>query len=176
VFVGTDQGLYSCTDIAAASPVFANVNDNIANQDKLPNVQVFDIKQQTIAPWDCYNSGQIYVATNGRGVWTNTSYLRNYVVNIEDSKYGFSNTESLHIFPNPTNADVNVSFEGFGAQKVRIALMDISGRQISSETIEIAGDDHIHSLQTSSLTAGIYLISVAGENGINKTGKLVVTK
>lgn len=176
VFVGTNEGLVMCTDITAALPAFTNVNDNLATQDKIPNVQVFDIKQQTIAPWDCYNSGQIYVATNGRGVWTNTSYLKNFAVNIQESKYSFSDTESLHIFPNPTNSDVNVSFEGFGAQKVRIALMDISGRQISSETIEISGDDQIHSLQTASLTAGIYLITVAGENGTNKTGKLVVTK
>ena len=174
VFVGTDQGLYYASDITTGT--FANVNDNLAAADKIPNVQIFDVKQQTMEAWDCYNSGQIYVATNGRGVWTNRSFLKNFVVGVEDSKFDFSKSESLHIFPNPTSAEANISFEGFGAQKVQVTVMDISGRQISAEAIELAGDDQVHSLSTSDLSAGIYLITVNGENGMNKTGKLIIAK
>lgn len=174
VFVGTDQGLYYTSDIA--NGVFANVNANIAAADQMPNVQVFDIKQQVMKPWDCYNSGQIYVATNGRGVWTNTSNLVKFVVGVDEASNAFENKSSLHIFPNPTNSSVNVSFEGFGAQKVRVRIADISGRLISSDELELAGDDSLYNFDASNLNAGIYLITVNGSNGLNKSGKLIVTK
>lgn len=175
VFLGTDQGLYYTSDITTGN--WANVNASIANAaDKVPNVQIFDIKQQVLMPWDCYNSGQIYVATNGRGVWTNTEMLKNYFVGIQESEVSRSTVEGLKIYPNPTNANFNISFEGFNGQNAQLMIMDLSGRLVKTEMLSDVSSDTVYTMDTANLNAGIYLVNVTGDNGMKRTAKLIVTK
>lgn len=174
VFLGTDQGLYYTSDITSGT--WANVNASIANAaDKVPNVQIFDIKQQVLMPWDCYNSGQIYVATNGRGVWTNTEMLKNYYVGIQDSEISRSTVEGLKVYPNPTNANVNISFEGFSGN-ARLMIMDLSGRLVKAEMLNDLSSETVYTMDTANMTPGIYLVNVTAENGMKRTAKLIVTK
>lgn len=176
VFVGTDKGLYSTTDITTG--VWSNVNATIANDnDKIPNVQVFDIKQQVINPSSCYNSGQIYVATNGRGVWTNASFLKYYYVGVQEETANNSANEALHIYPNPSNGSVYIDFEGWDNQNVDLSVLDLSGRVVKSFNIgQIQSSDFEYSIETNDMTAGIYFVTLRSDAGMKRTAKLIVTK
>jgi hypothetical protein len=177
VYLGTTNGVYYTSDITAATPTWSNVNTVSADPNKqLPNVQIFDIKQQTLNSWECYNSGQIYVATNGRGIWTNNDYYTPSVVSVEEIvKSGYAN--NLSIYPNPSNGEVHVTFKGFENEKVVINLMDMNGRLVMSDYIgKISTGDVSFSFDTASLPSGVYVVNVTSDSGIRRVSKLVVTK
>jgi hypothetical protein len=171
VLIGTDNGIYYTTNIAAAAPTWVNVNNN-----QLPNVQISDIKQQVLLPWDCYNSGQIYVATFGRGVWMTRAFFEpNYVAIEEHEKRTREN--NLSLYPNPTNGNVTLVFNGINGETASVNILDISGRLVKSEQIGKLDSGEIkYSFGTEQLNAGVYLVSVQSSSGIKRISKLIVTK
>lgn len=171
MFVGTDKGIYYTSDITAASPTWENINNG-----QLPSVQVFDIEQQQLEPWNSYNSGQIYVATYGRGVWTNKDFRVEQVIGgIEPEK---PKAESnLSVFPNPTNGKVFINFSSIGGETANLQVMDINGRLVKLEQIgKLYAGQASYSFETSDLSAGIYIVSVNSDSNIKRVAKLVVTK
>ncbi len=176
VFIGTDNGIFYTNDITAGSPTWVNSNALADDGSKLPNVQVFDIKQQTLNHWDCYNSGQIYVATNGRGVWTTSNFLNPFYVSIEERAKAVQEN-NLSLYPNPTNGKVTVLFNSLNGEKITLQVIDISGRVVKSENIGVmdAGDVE-YSFDTSSLNSGIYIVNLEGSSNTKRIAKLVVTK
>jgi len=171
VFVGTDNGIYFTNDITAASPTWNNINNT-----QLPNVQIFDIKQQTLNSWECYNSGQIYVATNGRGIWTNNLYYTPSVVSVEEIVKSGS-VSNLNIYPNPTNGEVFVSFKGYEGESASINVMDINGRIVKTEYLgKLNTGDVNFGFETSNLASGVYIVNVTSDSGLRRVSKLIVTK
>lgn len=171
VFVGTDNGMFYTADITAASPSWANVNNN-----QLPNVQIFDIKQQTFESHNCYNSGQIYVATNGRGVWTSGKFMSGYYVGMNEMAKP-EVEKNLSLYPNPSNGNVNVIFNGFSGEVASINVMDLNGRTVKSQYIgELPNQEVEYSIDASNLAPGIYLVNVSSNSGIKRVAKLIVTK
>jgi len=173
-FLGTENGMYYTDDISATNPTWMDVNNNTTS--KLPKVQIFDIKQQTFAQWDCYNSGQIYVATNGRGVWTTGKYLKNYTVGVDEVEKR-SEGKNLSLYPNPTNGNVNIVFDGYDGETATIQVMDISGRLVQSEDLGKLGSGEInHSFSTNALNSGVYIVNISSDSGVKRVTKLIVTK
>jgi hypothetical protein len=171
VLLGTDRGVYATNDITATTPTWSDAKNNL-----LPNVQIFDIRQQKMSSWDSYNSGIIYVATNGRGAWLNKNYLTQTVIGVEEHETIAKNT-GLRVFPNPTNGNVTLSFFAADNESVVINVMDINGRVIKSEaTKNIAYGYTDHTLSTDGLGNGVYIINVMSSKGINRVTKLIVSK
>lgn len=170
VFLGTDNGMFYTADITSGN--WTNVNNN-----QLPNVQIFDIKQQTIDGWDCYNSGQIYVATNGRGVWTNNKYYTSYNVGVNEYAASAPHENNLNLFPNPTNGLINLAFTGFDGETASVQIMDISGRVLKTEELNnITTGDNTHSFDVSELGAGVYLVNVNSTANVKRVAKLIIAK
>jgi len=171
MFVGTDNGIYYTPDITSASPSWVKANNGI-----LPNVQIFDIEQQTLNNSSCYNSGQIYVATNGRGIWTNSTYLSNYYVSVDE--FADRVTENnITMYPNPTNGNVTIEFETENNEEASIQVYDLNGRLVKSLPAQKAGTGMMkQTLETGDLNAGIYIISVSGDSNVKRAAKLIVTK
>jgi hypothetical protein len=171
VFVGTDNGMFFTSDITATPPTWSNVNNN-----QLPNVQIFDIKQQTMNSWECYNSGQIYVATNGRGIWTNNAYYVPSVVSVEEIVKSGS-VSNLSLYPNPTNGEVFISFKGYDGEFATINVMDINGRVVKAQNLgKLSTGDVNYSFETSDLASGVYIVNVTSDSGLRRVSKLIVTK
>ncbi|MBL7903095.1 MAG: T9SS type A sorting domain-containing protein [Bacteroidia bacterium] len=171
MFVGTDNGIYYTPDVTSASPAWVKANNGI-----LPNVQIFDIEQQTLNNSSCYNSGQIYVATNGRGIWTNNAYLNSYYVSVEefDDKVTENN---ITMYPNPTSGAVTIEFETENNEEATIQVFDLNGRMVKSLPAQKAGTGMMkQTLETGDLNAGIYIISVSGDSNVKRAAKLIVTK
>jgi hypothetical protein len=174
VFVGTNNGIYYTQDITSAN--WVNVNSLADAGSLLPNVQVFDLEQQTIDAWDCYNSGQIYVATNGRGIWVTGKFFAPYTVSVEELTAD-KTVNDLRVYPNPANGKVNVVFNGVDGEKAVINVIDLSGRLVQTENLGTLRPDEInYSFDVSSLNAGIYIVNISATSGVKRTVKLIVTK
>jgi hypothetical protein len=179
VFIGTDKGVYYTSDISVGNPIWVDVN-TLANggiTSKLPNVQVFDIKQQTLSPAQSYNSGVIYVATNGRGIWSNRSFFTPYVVSVNELDNKNPNENNLNLYPNPTNASVFVNFTSIDGEVATLQIMDINGRLVKSENLgKLYAGKAIYSFETTDLNSGMYIVNISGTSGIKRVAKLIVTK
>jgi hypothetical protein len=169
-YIGTDKGLYYNSDILGATTW------TLANNNQLPRVQVFDIRQQTMTTPECYNSKQIYVATNGRGIWINKDYYQQTVIGVEEIvKSAYAN--NLKLYPNPTNGAVKMEFRGYDNETVSIQVMDINGRTVMSDNIgKIYNTDVNYTFDTASLPTGVYIVNVSSDSGIRRVTKLIVTK
>jgi hypothetical protein len=169
VLVGTETGLYSTSDITAATPAWGKENG-------IPNVPVFQIRQQTLPAWLSYNSGNIYVATHGRGIWSSNAYNAPFAIGIEEKEelkatYG----NNLSLYPNPASNQVNVWFNAAGEANYIISVYDISGRLISEQqTPKLMEGEQTFNINTNLLSNGVYFINVQGSNNFKGTSKLVV--
>lgn len=177
MFLGTDNGMYYTTDVTSNSPVWSNVNQGTLKENQLPNVQIMDIKQQRFNHWESYNSGQIYVATNGRGVWTNGFYFKPYSVGIREEQPLVIPGKNLNVFPNPTNGQATLAFTNVDGETAVLNIMDISGRIVKSELIgKLNSGETNYQFETGSLNSGVYLVNVTSDSGVKRITKLIVTK
>jgi hypothetical protein len=67
---------------------------------------------------------------------------------------------NLDVFPNPSNrGQVTVRFSLSQPQPVRLMITDLNGRQVQSTDMGMLGKgSHSHTMNTTSITAGVYLI------------------
>lgn len=173
VFIGTDRGVLYSSDIVSGN--WINVNDN-ATTGKLPYVQVFDIEQQNMDAWDCYNSGQIYIATNGRGVWINKAFFAPYTVGIEEIEAPKAQTGALRIYPNPANEKVTVHFDALDGEKAVLTVTDMTGQEVKQEVFGRLNTGEVeYDLNISDLNAGLYLLCILGDVKVKRVAKLIVT-
>jgi hypothetical protein len=171
VLVGTNRGVYVTNDITANPPVWSDAKNGL-----LPNVQIYDIRQQKMSSWDSYNSGIIYVATNGRGAWMNKNYMTQTVIGIQEHD-NVAKSTGLRVFPNPTNANVTVSFYAADNEDVVINVIDLNGRVIKSEANKnLAYGYTDYTFNASDLSNGVYIVNVTSSKGINRVTKLIVAK
>jgi hypothetical protein len=170
--VGTENGVYSTTDITQASPSW--VKESGGN---FPNVPVFQIRQQTYPSYKCYNSGVIYAATHGRGIWSTDKFFTPYAIGIEEQeKVDYNFSSNVKLFPNPANDATNVWFKATSDASYKVSVYDINGRlMIEQTTAKLTEGEQVISLNTSALTSGVYFVSVTGSNNSSVNTKLVIT-
>ncbi|MDI9339006.1 MAG: T9SS type A sorting domain-containing protein [Sediminibacterium sp.] len=170
VLLGTSSGVFMTNDITASSPVWNNVNNN-----QIPNIEVYDLKQQKLPHWKSYNSGVIYAATNGRGVWsTNAFYEQSYVGvdEVEKTKNSF-----LKMYPNPSNGMVTIDCKSINGERLNMEVVDLMGKLVFTSFVgQTNSEDVSFNADLSSLNAGIYLVTIKGSNGTKHVGKLILSK
>ena len=170
--VGTENGIYSTNDITVASPSW--VKDSGGN---FPNVPVFQIRQQTYPSYKCYNSGIIYAATHGRGIWSTDKYLTHYAIGVEENANNLSFNSNIKLYPNPASDLTNVLFNAKGDANYKISVYDISGRMLIEQTTgKVMEGQQLISINTANLNSGVYFVTVNGTNNFNATTKMVITR
>lgn len=86
------------------------------------------------------------------------------------------NVFGMGVYPNPTNADANVSFSLNNAADVNITVTDLSGKVVYSNALgNVAAGTSEVALNTASLSNGVYMINVAADNAVS-TEKLIIRK
>lgn len=174
VLVGTESGVYSTTDITQASP---NWTKEVGTTNNFPNVPVFQLRQQKEPSYRCYNSGVIYAATHGRGIWSTDKFFVPYAIGIqeqENTNYGF--TSSIKLMPNPAGDAASIWFKASSDAAYRVTVYDINGRVMIQETTgKLMEGEQVLNLNTSRLTTGVYFVNVVGSNNFSATSKLVIT-
>ncbi|MBQ0160010.1 MAG: T9SS type A sorting domain-containing protein, partial [Bacteroidales bacterium] len=81
------------------------------------------------------------------------------------------NGTSCTIYPNPTTASTTISVMGVNG-KVRISVIDMSGRTVAAETLECSADCQ-KVMDVADLAQGTYFVRIAGET-VNMVKKLIV--
>lgn len=83
------------------------------------------------------------------------------------------NSSSVNVYPNPANARLMVSFEAFRNENVEVAVMDIQGRVVMTESHNANSGRNEIELNTEALSNGAYFYNITvGGQTIN--GKFVV--
>jgi hypothetical protein len=83
---------------------------------------------------------------------------------------------SLTFWPNPANDVVyfDVKSNEFIHGETEIRLFDLSGQMLIDQKW-LKDGQHLNKMDISNLNPGLYLINFSGQNGLNKTFKLVKT-
>ncbi len=79
--------------------------------------------------------------------------------------------KSLSIYPNPTNAGVNIEVSSLPAGQYNLNIVDITGKTIDQQVVR-AGDANVIRYENDRLVPGIYFLSINGENAVY-TAKLI---
>jgi hypothetical protein len=169
--IGTENGVYGTANITVANPIW--VKEGGAN---FPNVPVFQLRQQTLDSLRSYNSGVIYAATHGRGIWTTDKYLSHYYIGIEENTKDLSFDSNMKLFPNPATNSTNIWFKAAGDANYKITVYDINGRTMMQYNAgKLLEGEHVIQMNTAELNSGIYFVTISGTNNFNANTKLVIT-
>lgn len=182
LMVGTEMGVWS-SNAAGPNPTWVHETNG------LPDVAIFDLKQQTLnqlgfsipivsgfdTTYEVFpeitNYGVIYAASHGRGLFK----CENFVSRNEKPAQNASFKPSLHIYPNPANDQVTLEFASLKAGQCHIQVLDLQGRVVSSDNMVVdgAGIQQI-SLSIQHLNPGTYLIHLILDGKSSGVNKLIV--
>ncbi len=83
--------------------------------------------------------------------------------------------DDVKIFPNPFVSHTGLSIESVSATPVQIEVLDMQGKQLSTESITVKAGSNYHDLKTlANMANGIYFVKVS-MNGLTKTTKVTKT-
>ncbi len=173
LFVGATDGVYY-TNNALTSNTWLNQSGTSATS--FPKIQVFDLKQQTKGNFQSYNSGQIFAATNGRGVWYNSDFLVKLVVAVPE-ELPAEKESNIKVYPNPTSSSAIVAFNSLEGESAILNIMDLTGKVVKTQSLGklYNGETNVE-INTDGMTGGVYLINVSSSSGTKRVTKLVVAK
>ena len=167
IIIGTERGIYRCTDIANA--------EWVSEAKMMGEVPVMDLKQQTLFHEDeqtvnvtqdgvfvteypgVHNTGVIYAATYGRGVFRCENYKKEFTSVPEMPAMPESVTVSM--YPNPVRSQATVSFDVKGNTNVNYQVFDLTGRMVMNQSMgRYSEGSHQFQLNTENLSTGSYIL------------------
>jgi hypothetical protein len=97
----------------------------------------------------------------------------NYASNVNT----IQGVEEVQLMPNPANRGqlANLVIKSDKAFEAGITIYDVSGRLVSMEQKTVASGSTVHPINTTDLSAGIYIVAVQSANGVINN-KLVITE
>lgn len=175
VILGTEHGIYMTENIAAS-----NVNWVAANN-AMGDVPVLALKQQrlyheqqavvkeyesngelhtftTYYP-GVYNTGIIYAATYGKGLFRCENFKQHSGENVNEQ----TATADMNIgmYPNPAATDAKICFDVKGSANVSYVVYDITGRVVMSQNLgNFSEGSHEASVNVSNLRSGSYILRI----------------
>ena len=97
----------------------------------------------------------VYVSDSNGCSSTDTIFIDG-VVGIEGTKMSYS----IKLFPNPTQGEIHLQMQDLNAKSMVIHVLDISGRQVYSETVENPNHQYHQTLDLSNTGQGVYFIVI----------------
>ena len=106
--------------------------------------------------------GELYVAGISSGI----------IFKIQDASFGTSDFEKneFSLFPNPAKNSISIKLSNENLA-TKIAVFDLTGKLILSQKLE---NNPENTISISSITKGIYMVSVETENGVSYSKKLII--
>ena len=181
VILGTEHGIYTSTSMS---------NPNWVSDSKcLGDVPVMELKQQLLAAADqievneteegiftpiypgVHNTGIIYAATYGRGVFRCENYKESGE-GVPDMPV--ANETTVSMFPNPVQGQATVKFNVNGNDLFSYQVYDLMGRMVKNVNLgSYSEGEHEVSVDMSDLSAGSYIMRVS-QGSSNSCVKFVV--
>jgi len=173
--IGTEHGIYYTSNINA------NPSSNVkwtkcTGNSGMPNVMTLALKQQTLRPWQCNNSGVIYAGTHGRGLWSSNNEYSRTILGVPSITTSMNALTNLSIYPNPMTSQGNIAFNLASADNITITIYDMQGNEVKTITMgNQSPGSHLVTFASSGLREGTYFASLTGDN-FRKVSKFVVVK
>lgn len=176
VIIGTERGIYRTKNI--------NNPSWTADGNRMGEVPVMELKQQTIYREDevivnvteegefttvypgAHNTGIIYAATYGRGVFRCENYKRDFTSVPEEP--AIVNNVAVSMYPNPVSGQATLSFELNESCNVSYQVFDMTGRMVMSQSVgRLAEGAHQVNINAESLSSGSYILRL--NQGVNNS-------
>ncbi len=185
LLVGSESGLYSVSELNFLGPVVQSRWTNELGPDfgKVPvydiNVRAYtsEITNEANQDFVLRKDNTVFVATHGRGIWSTASLRFNRDGNPESPVLPKQLTAT--VFPNPSQGTGYLSVELPEAGTVVYTLMDVNGRQLSTQEVTLTAGKHELEMEWAALGAGIYLVEVQAQTktaSLSRTLKWVLTR
>lgn len=84
-------------------------------------------------------------------------------------------TAEVVVYPNPSQGQFNVRFNGFKSSKATVIISDITGQVLVKKEVELTGNDQNAAFSIPDRNHGVYLLKVINEEG-TKTLKILTEK
>lgn len=168
IIIGTERGIYRTKNINAANVEW------VADSQLLGEVPVMDLRQQLLEQEDketvneteegtfvteypgVHNTGVIYAATYGKGVFRCENYKKT-ALSVPETPAVVETTVSL--YPNPVQGMATVSYNATENAEVSYQVYDLMGRMVMSQRIgRVAEGDHQFNFSTDNLSTGSYIL------------------
>ena len=81
-----------------------------------------------------------------------------------------STLEQVQIYPNPTDGELNISYNVGANQLTKVVIRDLSGKLIKEVSVSSQSGKNLVTIDVSKLDAGVYLI----ETGSTITKRIVI--
>ncbi len=167
VLVGTEFGIWACSDIDGGSLTWSDEND------QLSYVPVYDIRQQHLGWTDAKNTGTIYVGTHGRGILESTSLVG--ISEVVPNLYETASLSDLKIYPNPLKDVGKIEFESTIAGNSDFILFDANGQQVMNRSQHVTEGTNTIEFNVSNIRSGFYIIKLTmGDD--SKTGRALILR
>lgn len=171
VLIGTDFGIYTTTALGANTS-WTQENNGMG---ALP---VMSLRQQTMTRpatpgmSGIKNTGAIYAASHGNGIFENRLYIG--FDRPEFSKK--SSADMISVYPNPVNDVMNFNLAVENNVKALVKIYDLRGKllQVTTTGTLTKGNNKV-SVNVNELTSGTYLMQVSTGNELHRA-KFVVVK
>lgn len=127
-----------------------------SDNDGMANCAVFMLRQQTQPYNRCWNSGYIYAATHGRGIFRTET-----LTGVKEIESKNNTSEQLLIYPNPSFEQATLKFVLPENGKVTITIYDLQGKQV--RTFDLGSKDkgtNMYTFKNDGLNEGTYIASV----------------
>ncbi len=173
--IGTQYGIYTTDNIISPNPTWTKSDNGIGD---MVTVYMLYQQQNTLA-WrktitydqgsalvqiypGVYNTGQIYVATHGRGFFTSKSYM-----SVEEKSISkIAQISTIKLYPNPTSDITYFEYTLSNTSKVLVNLFDISGKMIRSIDLgTLNAGEHKSEINVNDLSSGAYFLQLQTDNG-----------
>ncbi len=171
VILGTDRGIYRCKRIGSSNPTWT------ADSNILGEVPVMDLKQQVLFHEDeqtvnvtdegafvtvypgVHNTGVIYAATYGRGVFRCENYKKDFE-SVPDNEEVADITVSM--YPNPVASQATLSFNVEESANVSYQVFDMTGRMVMNQNLgRLNNGEHQVSVNVENLSTGSYILRLS---------------
>ncbi|MCR5424706.1 MAG: fibronectin type III domain-containing protein [Bacteroidales bacterium] len=110
-------------------------------------------------------------ATRRITVTANATYTATFAQNAEEGIDDVTANMNVNIYPNPASGSTTINISGVEGS-VEITIVDMSGRQVKTETMECTGNC-VKQVNVTGLSQGAYFVRINAE-GINMVKKLIV--
>ena len=178
VIIGTERGIYRTKDL----------QNWIPDSHMLGEIPVMELKQQRLSVDDVttvnhtdegdfytdypgvHNTGIIYAATYGRGVFRCENYKK-YDVVPENSS---NDNVNVSMYPNPVSSQATLSFDLKESCNVSYQVFDLTGRLVMNQNIgRMTEGEHQVSINAENLSSGSYILRL-NQGAKNSSVKFMV--
>ena len=183
VLLGTERGVYRAFDV--------NNANWFADAKMMGEIPVMEMKQQIVSQEDRYvvlaspedtivelypgvkNTGIVYAATYGRGVFRCENYKLNSGTDVPEFP-GVVAEATVSVYPNPAYTQAVARFEAEGNANVSYQVFDLMGRMVMSQNLgRLSEGSHEIEINMVDLSTGSYILRIS-EGTRSATTKFLV--